>query len=114
VRLVVAGRTPCANDGLVSPAVDEEMNANGHGRKAAADPATIAVEAAMTANVLTLKPDAPLEDAARLMRRERIGAIPIVVGDRLVGILTRSDLLEAFLALAPLAEARDPVSVRGT
>ena len=93
------------------PSVFEEMNASGAGRKGAADPATIPVEDAMTGNVLTLEPDARLEDAARLMRRERIGAIPIVVGDRLLGILTRSDVLEAFLALAALAEARDPMSV---
>lgn len=65
-----------------------------------ADPATIPVEDVMTANVLTLGPDARVEDAARLMRTERIGAIPIVAGERLVGILTRSDVLDAFLALA--------------
>ena len=89
------------------PSLFEEMYRSEHGRTAAADPAAIPVEDAMTANVLTLEPDAPLEDAARLMRRERFGAIPIVVGDRLVGILTRSDVLDAFLALAT---ARDPVS----
>ena len=65
-----------------------------------ADPATIPVEDVMTANVLTLGPGARVEDAARLMRTERIGAIPIVTGERLVGILTRSDVLEAYLALA--------------
>jgi acetoin utilization protein AcuB len=65
-----------------------------------ADPATIAVEDVMSPNVLTLGPDASVEAAARLMRRERIGAIPIVIGQRLVGIITRSDVLDAFLALA--------------
>jgi CBS domain-containing protein len=30
------------------------------------------------------------------MRQERIGAIPIVDGGRLVGILSRSDVLDAF------------------
>jgi acetoin utilization protein AcuB len=67
---------------------------------ASADPATVPVEDVMTANVLTLEPDAPLEEGARLMRRERIGAIPIVQGARLVGILTRSDVLDVFLARA--------------
>jgi acetoin utilization protein AcuB len=67
------------------------------------DPATIPVEDVMTANVLTLGPGARVEDAARLMRTERIGAIPVVAGERLVGILTRSDVLEAFLALAESA-----------
>jgi CBS domain-containing protein len=34
------------------------------------------------------------------MRRERVGAVPIVDGGVLVGILTRSDLLDAFIVLA--------------
>jgi acetoin utilization protein AcuB len=64
------------------------------------DPAEIPVEDVMTPNVLTLAPGALVADAARLMRRERIGAIPIVDGGRLVGILTRSDVLEAFVELS--------------
>jgi CBS domain-containing protein len=32
------------------------------------------------------------------MRRERIGAVPIVEGDSVAGILTRSDILDAFVA----------------
>jgi CBS domain-containing protein len=34
------------------------------------------------------------------MRRERIGAVPIVDAGRLVGIVTRSDVLDAFVELA--------------
>ena len=51
----------------------------------------------MTSTVLTLAPAASVADAARLMRRERIGAIPIVDAGRLVGILSRSDVLDAFV-----------------
>jgi acetoin utilization protein AcuB len=67
------------------------------------DPKDIRVEEVMTANVLTLTSQDSLIDAARLMRRERIGAVPIVEGQRVVGILTRSDVLEAFVALADKA-----------
>ena len=70
-----------------------------HHRPAGTDPATIPVEDVMTREVLTLAPAAFITDAARLMRRERIGAIPIIDGGRLVGILTRSDLLDAFVEL---------------
>lgn len=63
------------------------------------DPEEIPVEAVMTRNVLTLTPKDTLEEAAFLMRRERIGALPIVTKRTLQGILTRSDLLDAFLAL---------------
>jgi acetoin utilization protein AcuB len=67
------------------------------------DPATIPVEDVMSPNVLTLPPGAFVADAARLMRRERIGAVPIVEGNRIVGILTRSDVLDAFAELSPSA-----------
>jgi CBS domain-containing protein len=67
------------------------------------DPAGIPVEDVMTRDVLSLPPDALVADAARLIRRERIGAIPIVDGKRLVGILTRSDVLDAFVELSQRA-----------
>ena len=63
--------------------------------KKASDPSIVPVADIMSAKVLTLGPDAPVADAARLMRHERIGAIPIVDDGRLVGILTRSDVLDA-------------------
>ena len=71
-----------------------------HRTAANTDPKDIRVEEVMTANVLTLQPHDSLIDAARLMRRERIGAVPIVEGQRVIGILTRSDVLDAFVALA--------------
>jgi acetoin utilization protein AcuB len=76
---------------------------NGRAPSPESDPKTIAVETVMSQNVLSLGPKDTVVDAARLMRRERIGAIPIVDRDRLVGILTRSDVLDAFVALAALA-----------
>jgi acetoin utilization protein AcuB len=75
-----------------------------------ADPATILVEEVMTSNVLTLAPEATVEEGARLMRSERIGAIPILAGGRLIGILTRSDVLDVFLGEA---ERRPASSVSG-
>jgi acetoin utilization protein AcuB len=60
----------------------------------------IRIKDVMTENVLTLSPSASLVEAARLMQRERVGAIPIVDGDRLVGLVARSDVLDAFVAIA--------------
>jgi acetoin utilization protein AcuB len=68
------------------------------GRRSFSSPEEVSVEMVMTANPLTLHPDARLAEAARLLRSERIGAVPVVEDHRLVGIVTRSDLLEAFLA----------------
>ena len=58
------------------------------------------VESVMTGDVLTLGPSDTVVTAARLMRRERIGSVPIVADGRLVGILTRSDILDAFVGLS--------------
>ena len=69
------------------------------------DPAAIPVEDVMTRDVVTLASAAFVADAARVMRRERIGAIPIIDGDRIVGILTRSDVLDAFVELSQNALA---------
>jgi acetoin utilization protein AcuB len=73
--------------------------ADGKTAKGAPDPARITVEQVMTTNVVTLAPDDNIENAARLMLQERFGSIPIVAGEQLVGVLTRSDILRAFVAL---------------
>jgi acetoin utilization protein AcuB len=63
-------------------------------------PEEIPVEAVMTTNVLTLEPKDSLTRAASLMRQERIGAIPIIENGVLRGIITRSDILNAFLKIS--------------
>ena len=73
-----------------------------HGRRNAdslrEEPDLVDVEDVMTREVLTLEPEDSVESAARLMRRERIGAIPIVdSGGSVVGILSRTDVLSAYL-----------------
>jgi CBS domain-containing membrane protein len=47
----------------------------------------------MQANPLTIDPDVPLGDAARVLMERKIGCLPVVEGDRLVGILTEGDFL---------------------
>jgi len=60
----------------------------------------IAVETVMSDAVVTIGPKRTLREAVLMMRRHRIGALPVVEKGRLVGILTRSDILDAFLMLA--------------
>jgi acetoin utilization protein AcuB len=61
-------------------------------------PVRLSVEAVMTRKVLTLNSQSSLLSAAQLLRRKRIGAVPITDGDSLAGIITRSDILDAFIA----------------
>lgn len=72
----------------------------------ATDPRTVTVEMVMTPNVTTVAPDDSMSDAVRLMRKQKIGALPVVEGERIVGILTRSDVLDGFLDLAEIESAR--------
>jgi acetoin utilization protein AcuB len=56
------------------------------------------VEEAMSYNVITVSPDTPLQNAVRLLRRHRIGSLPVVDNEKLVGIITRSDILDFILS----------------
>jgi len=51
----------------------------------------------MTAKVITVTPDTPIEEAARLMLAHRIGSLPVLRGTLLVGIITETDMLQAFV-----------------
>jgi acetoin utilization protein AcuB len=62
------------------------------------------VTAAMRSNLLTITPNQTAEDAARLMIEHKIGGLPVMEGDRVVGILTTSDLLKAFLNVVAATE----------
>jgi CBS domain-containing protein len=51
---------------------------------------------AMTAPALTGRPTQQVSDAARVMIEHRINRLPVVNAGRLVGIVTRADLVRAF------------------
>jgi len=58
--------------------------------------ATTAGEA-MTAPAITVAPDTALSEAARIMVRQAINRLPVVKAGRLVGIVSRADLVRAFV-----------------
>ncbi|MCA1906043.1 MAG: CBS domain-containing protein [Desulfarculus sp.] len=49
----------------------------------------------MTSNPLTVKPDTPLMDAAKLMREHQIRRLPVVERGKVVGMLTHRNIMEA-------------------
>ena len=49
----------------------------------------------MTPSVISVSEDTPLSEIAALFERKRIKRVPVVKDDKLVGIVSRSDLLEA-------------------
>jgi len=53
------------------------------------------VAGAMSHGVVSIGPDATLRDAANMLRGHVIGCLPVMDDDRLVGIVTISDVLDA-------------------
>ena len=54
------------------------------------------VSQVMTRNPYTITPSMSLKDAVKIVIDRKFGALPVVEGDKLVGILTATDLLRAF------------------
>ena len=55
----------------------------------------------MTRNVVTLAPDATLRQAARLMTRHNISAVPVLKAEIVVGLVSETDLLQPGIAPTP-------------
>ena len=62
------------------------------------------VREAMRTEVWSVTPDDSVEDALLILAREKFGALPVLSGDQLVGIITRADLLNAFVDLLDVNE----------
>ena len=56
----------------------------------------------MTRNVITVLPSATIEDAAVAMRHHKIGGLPVVEQGAVVGVITESDIFDAFIDLMGL------------
>ena len=65
------------------------------------------VENVMTANPRSVDPETDVAEAARILRDENVGSLPVVRDGRVTGIVTDRDL-----AIRVLAEGRDPRSTR--
>jgi acetoin utilization protein AcuB len=58
----------------------------------------VTVEEVMTHDIFVVQPETPLAKAVGLLRKHRIGALPVVKSRELVGIITRSDVLDFVLS----------------
>jgi acetoin utilization protein AcuB len=59
----------------------------------------LSVREIMTKHVVSVRPDQTVEEAALLLLGHRIGGLPVVRDGELVGIITETDILQAFLQL---------------
>jgi CBS domain-containing protein len=56
---------------------------------------SVTVREAMSQRLVTVSPNGTQAEAAALMLRNRIGCLPVVDGEELVGIVTETDLIRA-------------------
>jgi CBS-domain-containing membrane protein len=73
---------------LVSPGRQALDFTRTHGRR---------VRDVMTETVVTIAADAPLEEVVELMEQHRIKRVPVTEGNRVVGVVSRADLLRALV-----------------
>lgn len=79
--------------------------AKSHGRRA---------REVMTADVISVAPDAPIADIAALLEKHHIKRVPVVDQGKLVGIVSRSNLLQALASrlTAPATDRADDRTIR--
>lgn len=68
----------------------------------------------MHRGVYTVTPDTMASEAAALMVEHRVGALPVVDKDKLVGILSSTDILRVFSKLEHAREEREKRIAQGT
>ncbi|MGO3914265.1 CBS and ACT domain-containing protein [Enterococcus viikkiensis] len=66
----------------------------------------------MITDVKTISPDAQLEDGIFLMRQNKINVLPVLEGEKLVGIITNNDIFDAFLKLTGYHEGGTRVQLK--
>jgi CBS domain-containing protein len=66
-----------------------------------ADPDRSSVDEVMTAEVFTVRPDMPLQEAAREMASRWIRHLPVVQDGQVLGVVSMRDVTGIFAALSP-------------
>ena len=74
--------------------------------------AKICVKEVMSTNVIYIKSDATIEEAALLMAQNKIGALPVVseVG-AVVGVITDTDIFRTFVDIMGLADGKSRITI---
>lgn len=61
----------------------------------------LTVKSIMTTEPITVSPDSTIEQAAGIMYQKKIGGIPVIEQDKLVGIITETDLCRLIVTEGP-------------
>ncbi|MEM1619806.1 MAG: CBS domain-containing protein [Fervidicoccaceae archaeon] len=78
------------------------------------DPKAVKAEEIMSRPVITIEPDASVEEAANLMKEKGVGHLPVVESGRLVGIIAEGDILMLAPQFLEIVRIRAKRRRRGT
>ena len=70
--------------------------------------ARLTVDKVMTRGVIAIDPERDAREAARILVDHKIGALPVLDGEHLLGIITETDLLRAYVESAEPAKPGQP------
>ncbi|MCU4137651.1 MAG: signal transduction protein [Thermodesulfobacteriota bacterium] len=65
----------------------------------------------MILNPITVDPETSIDEAAKIIYKYKIGGLPVVTQDKLIGIITITDILEAFIELMGLLKSSSRLDV---
>ena len=71
----------------------------------------VSIEDVMIKKPVTISPEASLEEAAKLISTRKIGGLPVVKANKLVGIITIVDILRAFIQLMGILKSSSRVDL---
>lgn len=58
---------------------------------------TVVIKEVMQTSLITISPEASVKEAVQLMLQHKIGCLPVVEGERMVGLVTETDILRYYL-----------------
>jgi CBS domain-containing protein len=101
---------------LIGVVTDRDLVIRGYAEK---NSGSAPVKDVMTDNTTSIKPDTPVDEAAKMMAREQIRRLPVVENGELVGIVAIGDLAvrgkfedEAGEALSQISIDKQPVGIK--
>jgi len=71
----------------------------------------MSIKEVMIINPIVIDPETSVDEAARLIYKYKIGGLPVVSQGKLLGIITVTDILEAFIELMGLLKASSRIDV---
>jgi acetoin utilization protein AcuB len=74
-------------------------------------PRDVMVEEAMSSDPLSVAPGSDIEEAARILMKHKIGCLPVIEGDKVVGIITDTDILWVFCEIMGVLESSSRIDI---